>query len=346
VNNILTASRQNCLLSCPRRQFWQYEVGLRSTSEAVYLRFGSAWARGMEAMWKGATYEQALDAALPEGVDLDEVAVATLSALLAAYYSHHAGNELIKEMHPEVEFDVPLEGSRTFRVAGKMDGLGVLTNGTLVIIEHKTTSDSLDSGSDYWLRLRFNTQILQYVDAARIIAWDVSNVLYDVTRKPSIAPKLIAELDEQGRKVVKDAAGNRVYKKDGTPRLTGDSAKGYEACERLETPEEFATRLVADVKARPDFYFARREVPILDGDLEAFRTQRLVLSRLILACRAAEKRVKNRADAWARNVSADTCNFCAYQSFCLQNINIDINQPPAGFTVGPTNPELSAVVTT
>jgi hypothetical protein len=36
-----------------------------------------------------------------------------------------------------------------------------------------------------------------------------------------------------------------------------------------------------------------------------------------------------------------TCRFCEFGSFCMQNIAVDPVQPPAGFAVGQTNPELS-----
>ena len=71
MNNILTASRQACLLACPRKHYWRYEIGLQTEAPSLALRFGSAWARAKEAYRKGADYDAALAAACPEGVDLD-----------------------------------------------------------------------------------------------------------------------------------------------------------------------------------------------------------------------------------------------------------------------------------
>jgi hypothetical protein len=296
----------------------------------------------MEARWRGADYDAALAAALPEGVELDPVLCATLAGLLAGYCRHHK-DEIIKEIHPEIEFSMVLEGSLSFDVAGKIDGLGVLNDGRLVLIEHKTAGDDIGPESDYWLRLRFNQQVMQYVLAARSLGWNVEHVIYDVTRKPGIAPKQIPVLDENGIKVVTDAAGTRIYKKDGKPRESADAANGYTVQSRQETPEEFAERLTADTAERPDFYFARREVPMLEQDLEEFKVQRLVLGRSILSCRAAEKRLARREQAWSRNVSAIQCRNCEYASFCMQNITIDTNNPPTGFMIGSANPELEQV---
>lgn len=302
MNNLLTSSRQDTLLRCPRQHYWAYEVGLRRVSDAAPLRFGSAWHRGLAARWRGMDYDAALAEALPEGVDLDEMQVATIGGLLAGYFHNNRGKEIIATIHPEVEFHHGLNGSRTFEVAGKIDGLGVLFDGRQVLIESKTTSDSLEPDSDYWLRLRFNTQVYQYVLAARDLGWDIQVVIYDVTRKPAIRQK------------------------------------------QNETVEEFGQRLADDTVERPEFYFARREVPILEQDLEEFKAHRLTAAQMIMYCRRAEKKMAKREAAWMRNISQFNCRGCAYADFCLQNISINLDRPPAGFQVGDPNPELTKEV--
>lgn len=343
MNNLLTATRSDTLLSCPRKHFWAFEIGLRPTASASALRFGKAWHLAMEARWHGLGFEDALSKAIPEGVDLDELQVATLSGLLAGYFKFYENQEFIKSVHAEVEFRQALIGSRTFDTAGKIDGLAVLNDDRLALVEHKTTSASLDNDSDYWLRLRFNSQVFQYVLAARSLGWDVSTVVYDVVRKPAIEPKTVPLLDNQDRKVVLDLNGQRVFKKDGEPRESGDKEKGFTLQTRIETPEEFNERLTADTLARPQFYFARREVPILEGDLEQFKVQRLALSKVILHYRATERKLTDRASAWPRHVSEFGCRGCAYNSFCLQNISVDLDRPPGGFQVGSATPELTEV---
>jgi len=330
----------SALLQCPRKHFWAFEVGLRPETEALALRFGTAWHLAMGARWSGADFETALAAAVPETVQLDELAIATLSGLLAGYYRRYQNEDLIKQVHPEVQFSQPMANSRTFEVAGKIDGLVELHDSRLALKEDKTTSDSIAPDSDYWLRLRFNSQLMQYVLAARAMGWDVSTIIYDVVRKPAIEPRQIPLLDDRGLKIVNDTTGQRVFKKDGSPRESGDKEKGYTLQVRIETPREFATRLADDTQNRPDFYFARREVPILEGDLEEFQAQRLTLSRMILHCRQAEKKLSRREQAWPRNVDERNCNSCAYAGFCLQNTTVDLNHPPAGFAIREFNPEL------
>jgi hypothetical protein len=181
---------------------------------------------------------------------------------------------------------------------------------------------------------------MQYVHAARLCGLPTELILYDVTRKPSIRPKSIPVLDEAGRKIVLDAAGQRVLKKDGTPRES--AGDGMTVQTREETAEEFGQRLAEDAIARPEFYFARREVPILDQDLDEFVVQRLEISRMILSLRRASRATARPHQAWPRNCSEMTCGFCEFKDFCLQNIEVNPAQPPAGFIVGEKNPELTA----
>jgi hypothetical protein len=198
--------------------------------------------------------------------------------------------------------------------------------------------------SDYWLRLRFCGQVLQYISALRTMGRDIKEVVYDVVRKPSIAPKSIPMLDEQGCKIVLDIECNRIFKKDGTPRESADAEKGYVIQSRLETPEEFCGRLVLDCQERPEFYFARREVPILEQDLREFEIQRLELSKMILSFRRAQKRVDSPEQAWPRNCNGMTCKSCQFSGPCLQNLTINAENIPAGFMIGKIHNELEGVI--
>jgi len=295
----------------------------------------------MQVRWLGGSIDQAISAALPENIELDPLQCETIASLLFGYYAYYeASDVLIEQCFPEVEFRLDLAGSRSFMSAGVIDGLCKLGDGRIGIAEHKTTGDDISDKSDYWTRLRFNPQILQYVLAARKLGWNVEVAIYCVTRKPSIQPKLIPIVDENGCKIVHDANAKRVFKKDGSPRESGDSAFGYTVVTRTESPEEFGERLAADVRERPEFYYARREIPILEQDLAEYSAQRIAVTRMILGCRSEERRVKRREQAWPRSIGM-SCDYCEYKSFCLQNITPDLNQPPAGFKVGPIHQELT-----
>ena len=339
---LMTVSRMGCLLSCPRKHYWRYEIGLKAETDAQALRFGTAWHNAMEARWNGMECEAAFRDALAGSDMLDELMVATLSGLLAGYYAYWA-DDPVKGLNPEVEFRHRIAGSRTFDSAGKIDGLGVTRDGRQALVEHKTCGECIAPESEYWLRLGANQQVMQYVLAARELGWDVAEVVYDVTRKPSIRPSASLPIyDEDGLKiVVDDATGDRSMQKNGTPRQSGGA--GYTVLHRKEKPEEYADRLANDCRERPEFYFARREVPVIEYELEEFKVQRYELTKMILAFRQAEKRVSTRQQAWPRNINAMGCKFCEYSGFCLQCATVDLENLPAGYRLGAIHSELEQV---
>jgi hypothetical protein len=339
-NNILTASRMVAFLQCPRKHYWTFEVGLRPTSDGLALRFGAAWTVALECRAKGMKYDDALERAL-NYCNLDELACETLAALLAGYYKHYAKEPKAK-LIPEKEFRFEL-GFGNFIVAGKLDLIGTRKDKSRFKLESKTTNDPIGPDSQYWMRLKFNMQVLQYEDAMRRENWH-GDFIYDVTRKPQIHPKDIQEIDADGLVIVRDVAGQRVKNsRTGEWKKTADKTKGEIINVHTETPSEFGARLLADTLARPDFYFVRKEINILKDDLEQFREQRISIAEMILDRRQKQQKrnLRNPEAAWPRNVLESTCTYCPFKSFCLQNIDIDPANPPEGFLIQPFNPELS-----
>lgn len=349
-NNVLTATRMTCELQCSRKHFWRYEIGLTRDSVGLALRVGSAWSRAMESRWKGENYLYALKAALPKNVQLDQYYCEIIAAMLKAYYEHWQGKkEVFRKMYPEEQFGFEL-GFGDFTVEGKLDGLGILKSGRGGILEAKTTSDSVMPDATYWQRLKFNMQLLQYADAAiEHNDWDISKVIYDVMRKPSIRPKEINEVDKKGIPIVRGLDGKRVIKKNKELKKTADKKKGESIRSHLETPAKFADRLYNDVKDRPEFYFARKEVSILEGDLVMFRNQRMAIAHRILSARSLQEQFERDGirpeEAWPRSVFDQTCNFCDFKPFCLQNLEVDKNNIPEGYSIKAFNPELEPKIT-
>ena len=163
-----------------------------------------------------------------------------------------------------------------------------------------------------------------------------------MTRKPMIQPKSVTDLDADGLKIVeKDGArvgvgvGEKFRWKQSASAEAGEVLKSH-----IETPEEFCDRLYKDVLSRPDFYFCRKEVPVIEQELQSFENQRKCIANLIESCRKFEC-FSRSPEAWPRNVSENTCDFCQFKTFCLQNLSVDLKNPPQGFTVAGFNPELA-----
>ena len=126
---------------------------------------------------------------------------------------------------------------------------------------------------------------LLYTSAAREDGIDLQTAVYDCIRKPTIRPCDVPLTDSNGEKIVLDESGNRVYKSNGQPRLSGDKNKGYTLQVRSMTPDEWREKLATDIAYRPEYYYQRFEVPRLESDIEQFRIELWMIAKDILDCR-------------------------------------------------------------
>lgn len=353
----LTATSLAAMRRCPRRYWYRYELGLSRIRLAAPLRLGSAFHYGLELYNAGLSddlailtatddYKTCPDWAEPNGWEIE---CETVRALLAGHFWRYQKDDL-EFVAIEEPFEIPLvnpdtgAASRTFRLAGKIDGIVRLPDGRLAVLEYKTAGEDIGSDSGYWLRLRYDGQISLYVLGARAMGHDlpsprlrqagVATVIYDVARKPTIRPHNVPVLDEDGCKIVLDAEGNRVLNANGKPRQSASSRAGYVLQTRMESPSQYGERLLADIGARPDHYFARREIPRLEDDLAACRLELWQQADLI--------RESRRRGRWFRNVSRMTCDHCQFAELCLSNIRVDPERPPAGYELlDDVHPELA-----
>jgi RecB family exonuclease len=330
---LLTHSRMACAKSCLRRHFYAYEMGLRPIRETPPLRMGASIHRGIEVFQTcdSQTFEASVLSAIraatlayeqiPAGVvDQTDWAVerVTVERLLHAYLTYYQADGL-NVIASERAFDLPLvnpqtgKESRIYRLAGKIDRIVQLPDGRLAVLETKTTGVSIDDASDYWARLRLDSQISLYVYAARQLGFDVATVLYDVIRKPEIG--LHRATPQEKRK----------YTKEG--RLYANQR------ERDETPEEFAERLSEDIAIRPEFYFGRREIPRLEADITEAQAEWWQQGKLLRDCQNSGR--------WFRNTNACLQPFrCTYAEICFAGADPTVSLPTNFKLVENVHPEL------
>jgi hypothetical protein len=204
-----------------------------------------------------------------------------------------------------------------------MDAIVTLPDSRLALEELKTCGQDIGPESDYVKRLRIDAQISLYFDAAKKTGHDVQTVLYDIIRKPTIRPKSIPVLDDAGLKIVLDQTnGQRVFKKDGEPRRSATDGQIMQI--RIELPQEYGDRLTADIGERPDFYFARYEIPRLDADLIEARFEFWQMGQLLRDC--------EKFGRWPRNTgSCIGFGRCPYFELCTGGYEIESGIIPAGF---------------
>lgn len=346
--NRLSTTRLASLRRCPRQHYYRYELGLSRIRDKDALRLGSAFHVGLEAKNGGMDAELAVAQGTlgyderPAWADTWEWEVEreTVRHLLAGYFWRYGADEL-EVLAAERSFEIPLvnpatgEASEICVLVGKIDAIVRLPDGRLAVLEYKTAGEDIGVDSDYWLRLRCDPQISQYVIAARDLGFDVATVLYDVTRKPTIKPVQVPTLDADGQKIVLDAQGVRVLTAAGKPRQTGDSKQGYVLQARPESPVEYGERLLADIGDRPDFYFQRREVPRLEDELAEFQLE--------LWQQAEQLEETRKHGRWFRNVGKMTCDYCQFANLCLNSIRVEPGVAPSGFEIlRDVHPELAA----
>lgn len=356
MKQLLTHSRMDSFKRCRRRHHWEYEVGLRKETDARALRMGSAGHVGLDALKLGKELYQALEdvadfyATTPEGVEAYDWAIEreTVECLVTGYHWRW-GDAPLSVMVSEQAFRIPLLNPDTgapstiWELAGKVDGIVELEDGRQAVLEHKFISDDLAQDGDYWRRLQLDSQISLYTYAARQLGYDVQAVMYDCVRKPTIRPSTVPILDEDGLKIVLDESGQRVYNKPrkksddfGPPRQTGDTALGYTLQGRPMTPEEWADKLLGDIKQRPEWYYARVEVARLDSDLWEMQGEVWDIQKTLREAQAK--------GAWYKTVSRDTCPFCPFFGLCSSRFDPSTGEIPEGFIkVDNTHPELEGI---
>ena len=279
------------------------------------LSFGTAMHALLEAYWGGVRGET-----LPTtGDDYTDV---TLRCLFEGYKAKWESEdaERYERVGAEVYFEAPLMNpetggiSKTWKLAGKIDAIArERATGKIVIVEHKTTSQDIGPGSDYWKKIPIDGQVSGYYVGAQVNGFDAQDCVYDVIRKPELRPSSsVPVLDDAGLKIVADeVTGERVMKKDGTPRQS--AGEGMKMLTREELPEEYAVRLRDDIYARPDYYFQRISVARSEGDLAEYLYDMWAVGREIADAERMGRfsRNPNACAMYGQCEYFDVCTGCA-----------------------------------
>jgi hypothetical protein len=239
---IITNSRLRAYRRCPRYHQLMYELCIRPIEQSYALRFGTLIHIGLEAYWKADTFKLAAAFAAMRAAESDEFELVKAEELLRGYSIRWADDGW-KTILVESEFQVPLFHPATgeefpARIGGKLDVLA--TNGRIHIVEHKTSSEDISPGSDYWQRLTLDSQVSTYLKAAKDLGYDVAGVLYDVICRPTLSVRKATPPEK------------RKYTKAGALYANQRDSD--------ESPEEYRMRLREDIAADPDSYYQRGTV--------------------------------------------------------------------------------------
>ena len=290
----LTNSMRNKFASCHRAYQFAYVELVRPLVPSEALSFGTAMHALLENYWGGNEN--------PAPTTGDAFKDMTLQALFEGYVNRWFAEDedRFDKIAAEVGFQAPLMNpetggiSKTWEIAGKIDAIAKEKgSGKVFIVEHKTTSQDIGPGSDYWRKLAIDGQVSGYYVGAQSKGFDVENCLYDVIRKPTIKPYKATPEDK------------RKYNKDGSLSKT---------CREFdETPEEWYERLKADIAERPDYYYARVEVARSADDLTDYLFDMWAVGREIADAERLGRFSRNpqSCSAFGKCEYFDVCSGCA-----------------------------------
>ena len=257
---LITNSECTTFRRCNREHHIAYTLNVRPVAKDAPLRFGTGIHASLE---RG--YDVGNFSALRDDY-ADEYEYQMADAMLAGYAARWV-NDGLTALAVESQFSTPLinpatgHASTKYELGGKLDAIVRDERGDVWVLEHKTSSQDITPGSTYWARLRLDSQVSMYMVGARALGYEPRGVIYDVLGKPLQRPSDVACVDDDGIKIVRDRAGQRVRTKDGKKwRQTGDTESGYVLQTRPETPLEYGDRIRIIIAADPDAYYQRGTV--------------------------------------------------------------------------------------
>lgn len=346
--NILSNSAIACYRTCARQFEYRYVKKRRPRRAAEALRFGTLFHCGLNAWWitigdAGDKFAAAVHAmrAHAEKSEADPFDLVKAEELILGY-SAAWGDEGYETIAVERVFEVPLinpetgKASTRYRVSGALDALARRA-GKVYHVEHKTTSDDISPGADYWRMVSaLDGQVSTYQEALRSLGIE-AETLYDVVRKVDLKPFL--ETPKENKRFTKGKTKkcpfctkkgcppgiHRVSSADEPELLCDGNGTVVVELPRLdarqhdhdETPEEFRERVRAHIAENAGRYYARGPVVRLERD--AAEHARDVWQT------AATIRLSENSGSFPRNPGA--CRrfhrLCEYFEVCSGNASID-----------------------
>ncbi len=353
---LLTNSRMTTQRRCSREQRYRYELGfIPLFDDEGPKRFGTIGHYCEEAWWGAlrdgtdplAAVMAVLDRYLLDGADPFEIA--GVRAVMLGYHARYIDEaEKYDVLGVELELTPtpilnPVTGkeSRTWLIGGKLDlYLRERATGRKLVGEHKFTSEDITTGSNYFKRLKLDSQVSVYTTAT-----DAEAVLYDVIARPMQRPSKATPLEAREytkpkykqcplcKKKGSPPAPHAVLPREdstdtvrceedpeGGPRriCTDPGGKLYANLREFdETPEEFFQRIADAIATNPDAWYARAEVVRLDSEIVEHQADTWALARII--------RENQLAQRWPRNPEA--CirygRTCSYWGVCVGEASLD-----------------------
>ncbi len=353
----LSASAIKTFKACPIRYRNRYVYGIKPEFDTDLQRIGTNWHECLEMLAQGGTDAvlQAIEQAYArcpfnktqEKWDTERNKLLYSAYAYDWYYNDKDNYEVIST---ELPFEMPLidrQGNEVLDCVlnGRIDKLITNKNGVPLIMEHKSTSGDVGSGSDFWKGLAMDTQSMLYIYVARrmqlagqlekfgLKASDplIAGVFYDAWHKPQIKPKKLSKADTA--KLMKEQKYFDVefaFEDEGEPYGPGVDGKPcvyeYTKDEKLviyETPDMYGARLIADEYENPAKYFGRRELSFTNDQMKAYEQELAGIYMNI-------KYMRENATYYTDETACEEKFKCDYIGTCYNGLDI-LKHIPAGY---------------
>ena len=307
---LITYSQLSTFLNCRRKMKWRYLDHLVPLEQPHSLRFGSLIHDCLE-RWHGGTslayIQRFIDRSLPNHTQ-DPKAHADwhlATAMMRGYADLYATEDfrvvgLEKEFQGKITNPDTGRSSRTFRFAGKVDGIVKRDDG-FYLLEHKTAS-SIDAA--YLEKLWTDFQILVYSIYAEAV-WGnaIKGVIYNVLTKAKLKQKTgetEAEFQARRAELIAKSKTGRSSAKRKEPET--DDAFQERLAEKYREPGMFHRELI---------YFSRDQKQLVKQELWD-------LTQALLEARQKNVYLPNRAACFQYGRE------CAYLLLCRSPQNTDL----------------------
>ena len=381
----LSYSAISCFKACPVRYKGAYVEGIRRIEDTEAQRTGTNWheIQDISSREPGSVCRPCANLGKPdphcplcagEGFLPDDLMDAVIRTLDAAYenipagvdtevlerertvllyslsgYKWHYSDAPVEVLARELKFSMPLLGPSgralpNVQTDGIIDKLVRIPN-KVAIMEHKSTSKSVDSDSSFWAHLNLDVQTTLYIHAVQKMQLDgeleaygvkptdelINTILYDAWHKPGISPKKLTQADSKKFVETGEYMGQEFEVQDGSGAVAVNGVqveiepgKKEGTFAIRETIEMFGARLLMDITERSEFYFARKELSKTDDEMKRFQGEILSIYRTI--------RGMLKTDNFYHNEQSCEAKFrCDYTNECYNGIELDGKNPPDGF---------------
>lgn len=299
----ITNSQKQCAMTCLRKHQLSYVLGIRQDEDAKPLRMGKAFHLGLECYGNGETPDSAVLSAVKEYDERAPASFSTVEAqtdwlvereivarLLTGYFWRWAEMDAqMKVLAVELSFEIPIVNPATGR-----------SSRTFVF------AGKID-------------KIVQMPDGSTIGVMEHKTTGSDLDPTGDYWKRLRIDAQISGYML-----GARSKGFDVQTVLYDVARKPSIRLKQKETVEEYGERFSADIGVRPDWYFARREIPRIAADLEEASYDLWQTAQILHDC--------DTGNRWPKNTGA-CLGFgkCSYFSLCTNGFDPSDPILPPGF---------------